>query len=151
MDDEEQFEDEMRQLYSDQELFDDELQRLREKKLREMEESLGKGTKPTIVEITDESFLGVVQGNPYVLIDFWAEWCGPCRMVSPIVEELAREFAGKVIVGKCNTDDNPVISRQFAITAIPTLMLFAHGQMVDRIIGAYPKESIRQRMERAFL
>lgn len=132
----------------DDEIFDDELERIRTAKKKDLERKLRDSGRPHILTITDRDFARVVQEHPYVLIDFWAEWCGPCRMVSPAVEELAVEFADRLTVGKVNTDENPLVSRKFSITAIPTLMLFSHGQMVDRIIGAYPKETIRKRIQR---
>ncbi|MDT8357104.1 MAG: thioredoxin [Methanomicrobiaceae archaeon] len=128
---------------------EDELARIRQDRLRELERQM-RPKQGGVEEITDHNFTRVLDENPRVLIDFWAEWCGPCRMVSPAVEELATEFSGHIMVGKCNTDENPMLTRNFGISAIPTLMLFAHGQMVDRIIGAYPKEQIRARVTRAF-
>lgn len=134
----------------DEQPYDDELLRLREKKLREMERELAVRAGGAVREVTDATFQGFIQGNPRVLIDFWAEWCGPCRTLAPIVEDLAAEFAGRVAVGKCDTDGNPLIARSYQISAIPTLLLFSRGQLVDRIIGAYPAESIRARILRAF-
>lgn len=94
-----------------------------------------------LLEFTDDNFdTEVLQAGEPVLVDFWAPWCGPCRMLTPVVEELADEFAGKVKVGKLNTDDNQKIAASYAITNIPTVMLFKNGEMVDKIVGVPPKE-----------
>jgi thioredoxin 2 len=84
-----------------------------------------------------------------VVVDYWAPWCGPCRMVGPIVDELATELAGKVRVAKLNVDDNPATAARFDIRSIPTLLVMAGGREVDRIVGALPKAAIRQRLDRA--
>ena len=100
---------------------------------------------------TDATFMTDVLKNPLpVLVDFWAEWCGPCRMVGPVVEELAMEYAGKVSFAKCNTDDNPLLSGSFTISAIPTLLFFRNGALVERVTGAYPKDALKKVVERAF-
>jgi thioredoxin 1 len=131
--------------------LDDELQELRKRRLREMEQELSRRDAPVgVLHVTDESVGSMIRDHPFVLIDFWAEWCGPCRAVGPAIEELAGEFGGRVTVAKCNVDENPRVAAHFSIAAIPTLLLFSHGQMVDRITGAYPKEQIRQRMQRSF-
>ncbi|NYT05536.1 MAG: thioredoxin [Methanomicrobiales archaeon] len=130
--------------------YDDELQRIREEKLRRMQAAAVRPKPGQVVVITDATLQQALRDHPRVLIDFWAEWCGPCRMVGPVVEALASEYAGRMVVGKCNTDENPHTARQLMITAIPTLMLFSHGQPADRIVGALPKEAIRSRIERAF-
>ncbi len=116
-----------------------------------MEKSLAKkGEKGGVMIVTESQFQQLLSQHPRLVVDFWAEWCGPCRMVGPTIEQLSREFAGTISFGKCNTDENPRIATRFGISAIPTIMLFSSGQLVDRIIGAYPKETIRSRILRAF-
>ncbi|HZD43361.1 MAG TPA: thioredoxin [Methanomicrobiales archaeon] len=131
--------------------MDDELEELRKKRLEEMERSFQKKEGGGgVITITESEFQSMLSTHPRLVIDFWAEWCGPCRMVGPIIEQLADEFSGNVTFGKCNTDENPRIATKFGISAIPTIMLFANGQLVDRIIGAYPRDTIRARIVRAF-
>ncbi len=89
----------------------------------------------------------VVNSNVPVLVDFWAPWCGPCRIIAPIIEELASEFEGQIKVGKLNTDENPNIAMQYGIRAIPTVMLFKNGEVVDTRIGVQPKDALKQMME----
>lgn len=102
------------------------------------------------VTVTDATFAAEVERSPLpVLVDAWAPWCGPCRMVGPIVDELATELAGKVRVAKLNVDDNPATAARFDVRSIPTLLVMVNGREVDRIVGALPKAAIRQRLDRA--
>ena len=131
--------------------MDDELALLREKRRKELEEKMKHEKKTASVENVDEiHFQQFIRTHPFVVVDFWAEWCGPCRRIAPIMDELSIEFHGKVTFAKCNTDDNHGLAMQFNIDAIPAMMLFANGQLVDRIIGAYPKEAIREKIVRKF-
>jgi thioredoxin 1 len=99
-------------------------------------------------EVTDATFEQEVLKAPRpVLVDFWAPWCGPCRMVSPIVEELADEYQGKVNFVKLNTDDNPVVASRYGIRAIPTLLVFKGGQPIGQIIGFRPKSDLRRHLD----
>jgi thioredoxin 1 len=95
------------------------------------------------LELTDSNFeQEVLQADKPVLVDFWAEWCAPCRMVAPIVEQLASEYEGNLLVGKVNVDNNPQISMNYGIRSIPTLLIFKEGKAVDQIIGAVPKKTL---------
>ncbi|MBF0224458.1 MAG: thioredoxin [Desulfobacterales bacterium] len=96
-----------------------------------------------VVEITDSNFdTEVINSDKPVLVDFWASWCGPCRMIAPTIEELADSFQGKVKIGKCNVDDNPVTPAKFDIRSIPTLILFKNGTVAEKLVGAAPKSML---------
>lgn len=95
------------------------------------------------IEVTDDTFqTEVIESDKPVLVDFWAEWCGPCRMIAPTVKEMASEYEGVLKVAKVDADENPNLIGMYGIAGIPTLMLFKHGQVVERITGAYPKDRI---------
>ncbi len=99
----------------------------------------------TVSDATFES--EVLKSDKPVLVDFWAPWCGPCRMIAPIIEELANDYDGKAVIAKVNVDDNPKISMQFGIRSIPTLLIFKNGQVVDQIVGAVPRGVIESKLK----
>jgi len=114
----------------------------------------GSTTDPRVVEPTpiDEAhFEEFVKKHPLVLVDFWASWCGPCMMIAPIIEELAREYAGRVVFAKVDVDRNRRLAMRFGIMSIPTLILFKNGEPVDMLIGAQPKSAIEQMIRRHLL
>lgn len=100
------------------------------------------------VEITDSNFSDVVMNSDKpVVVDFWAAWCGPCRMVGPLIEEMHSEYAGKAVIGKVDVDQNPSISGQFGVRSIPTILFIKNGQVVDKVVGAVPKGTLTQKLD----
>jgi thioredoxin 1 len=101
-----------------------------------------------VKQITDADFESVINAGKPVFIDFWAPWCGPCRIIGPIVEELAPSYSGKAEITKMNVDDNPGVAQRFGVTSIPTLMMFKDGKLVDRMVGAAPKGALQNFIDR---
>ena len=100
------------------------------------------------VTLTDANFQAeVLDSDKPVLVDFWATWCGPCRIIAPVIEELAADFEGKAIVGKVDVDHNPQVAMNFGIRSIPTLLFFKNGQVVDQLVGTAPKRVLAERLE----
>lgn len=123
---------------------DKELERIKQKRLKELLKELEdkRSVNAKIVHVTDSNFDEIVNKGQLVLIDFWAEWCMPCRMIAPIIEELAKEYAEKVLVGKLNVDENPDTANRFNVFSIPTLIIMQNGVEVDRIVGLVPRSQI---------
>ena len=100
------------------------------------------------LQLTDSTFDGeVLQSDKPVLVDFWAPWCGPCRMISPLVDELSKEYEGRVKIAKMNTDDNAQVATRYKISAIPTLLFFKGGKVADQLVGVHPKPEIKKRLD----
>lgn len=99
------------------------------------------------LEITDSNFDEILSSGKPILVDFWAEWCGPCKMIGPVVEELATDFEGKAVIGKLNVDNNPEITSRFRVSSIPTLLFFKDGVQVDKQVGASPKSILAKKLE----
>ena len=99
------------------------------------------------VTITKENFAELKAGNLPLVVDFWATWCGPCKMIAPVLEELSKEYDGKVTFGKVNVDDEAEVTSQFGIMNIPTILFFKNGELVDRTVGALPKDLLKEKID----
>ena len=120
----------------------DELEQIREKKMQRL---MGQMSTPSIekpIIVSDRNFDQTIKNYALVVIDCWAAWCAPCRAIAPIVEQLAKEYSGKVVFGKLNVDENPETQQKFGIMAIPTLLVMKNGSEVDRIVGLTPKDQL---------
>lgn len=100
-----------------------------------------------ILKLTDADFDAQVKAQPLMVVDFWAEWCGPCRMIAPVLEELAGEYADRLAVGKLNVDENRQVAARFGIRSIPTLLFFRDGARVEQVVGAHPKSTIKAKID----
>ncbi len=134
----------------------EESERLKEERLKkerkvlkerpELTREKGKSVSDKPVDLSDATFTEVVQKNSLVVVDCWAPWCGPCYMVAPVVEDLARDYAGKILFGKLNVDENRRTAMQHQIMSIPTMLVFKSGKLVDRIIGAMPRQMLEPKI-----
>lgn len=134
---------------------DKELEEIKRRKLKEMlrrfsqEGEVTKELAPNEpVEVADATFTDFIQSHTLTVIDCWAPWCFPCRMISPILEEMARDYAGKIFFGKLNVDENRRVAMQYQTLSIPTILVFKNGKLVDRIVGAMPRRLIEPRIMR---
>lgn len=127
---------------------DQELERIKRRKLRELMKRLEMKKITTPIPLNDSNFDKILDNHVLILVDFWAPWCGPCRMIAPIIDELAAEYSGRVIFGKLNVDENPLTAQKFGIRGIPTLILFKNGKEVSRIVGVTPKNDIQKEIEK---
>jgi thioredoxin 1 len=134
---------------------DEELERIKRRKIEEMMRSIStrpeeeKGSMKTLgkpLDLTDFTFKKFVEENSVAVVDCWAPWCGPCRFVSPIIEELARDYIGKISFGKLNVDQNKKVATQYGIMSIPTLLVYKKGKLVDQIVGAMPRQMLEPRI-----
>ena len=129
---------------------DAELKRIRMEKLKELMERqqasknqhMQKKWPETPILTTDKNISDIVNNYPLVVIDCWAVWCSPCHMVAPVIEELARDYAGKIVFGKLNTDENRMSANNYNIMSIPTLLIFKNGKLIDQVIGAMPRQML---------
>jgi len=136
-------------------LEDEELKIINEKRMKKLQQIMNeKGLLKNIkdpLNLDDSNFTQTINKFPLLLVDFWAPWCGPCRMMSPLIDQIGKEYMSKLVVGKVNVDENPTISRQFGISSIPTLILFKRGKAVNKIIGSVSKnkmdEMVRMHLE----
>ena len=133
---------------------DEELEKIKQRKLRQLMEKAVKTDKKKKtalnkpIEVSDATFKDMIQNHPLVVVDCWAPWCAPCYMVAPVIEETARDYAGKILFGKLNVDENQKVAMQYQIMSIPTLLVFKNGKLADRIVGAMPRQMLEPKITR---
>ena len=132
----------------------DELEEIGKKKMEKMMRAKNEPSIPSLqypdkpVVITDATVDSAASQYPIFILDCWAEWCGPCRTIGPIIEELAKEMRGKVVFGKLNVDENMQTANKYRISAIPTLLIFKNGKLIDKLLGAYPKATLAAKVQK---
>jgi thioredoxin 1 len=135
-------------------MTDEELERIKQKKLRELLQASDTFSNPsqsfhnTPIIVTDVTFQQTIQQHALVVVDCWAIWCAPCRMIAPVIESLAQDYVGKIVFAKLDVDQNPQVSHQYQIQSIPTLLIFKHGRLIDRLVGALPRQLLEPRIIR---
>lgn len=127
---------------------DEELEAIKQQKIFEIMHSRAstKTSNGAPIVLTDQTFEQTIEKTRMVVVDFWAAWCGPCRMVAPVIDQLAKEYEGRVTFGKLNVDENPMVANAFQIQSIPSLLVFKSGKLVDGLVGAAPKHMIESRI-----
>ena len=135
-------------------MIDDELEEIKKKKLEQLKKQYVEGGQKmegnlpnAPITITDADMDEAVKKYGTIVVDCWAPWCGPCRIVGPIIEELAKEMQGKIVFGKLNVDENPATSTKHQIMSIPTMLVFKNGELIDRFVGAMPKDVLKQKLD----
>lgn len=132
----------------------DDLDEIRKKKMEKMMSDMNKTPEPNIqypekpVVVTDSTVDSAANQYPLFIMDCWAEWCGPCRQIAPVLEEMAKELKGKAVFGKLNVDENMQTANKYRISAIPTLLVFKNGKLIDRLVGAYPKATLAAKIQK---
>ena len=132
----------------------DELEEIRKKKMEKIMSEQNKPSMPKVeypstpVIVTDSTLDAALNQYPLLIVDCWAEWCGPCRMIGPIIDELAKELSGRAVFGKLNVDENMQTSNKFRISAIPSLLVFKDGKLLDKLVGAYPKATLAGKIQK---
>jgi thioredoxin 1 len=132
----------------------DELDEIRKKKMEKMMSEKNEPSTPSLqypdkpVVITDATVDSATIQYPLFILDCWAEWCGPCRTIGPIIEELAKDMKGKAVFGKLNVDENMQTANKYRISAIPTLLIFKNGKLIDKLLGAFPKATLAARVQK---
>ncbi len=126
---------------------DEELEKIKEKKMAEMKKSQ---EKPGVVKLTSSTFNDFLKTDLPVVVDFWADWCMPCRIMAPVMEELAEEFAGKALFGKVNVDENPDVAGRYGIMSIPHFLIFKNGTLAEKIVGAVGRDPLANAIKKYF-
>ncbi|MHC1631396.1 MAG: thioredoxin [Methanotrichaceae archaeon] len=130
--------------------MDEDLENIKKKKLEELKKKINEpdvAYPDSPITVTDSSLDELIAKYPLLVLDCWAEWCGPCKMIAPVIKELAKDLKGKVVFGKLDVDQNPRIANKHGIMAIPTMLVFKNGRLIDQMVGAYPKSTLENKLQ----